>query len=940
MISIEKELQEIMQGEVHFDILTRQIYSVDASIFEILPIGVVLPKTKEELQNIVKIAAKHKVPITVRGAATGITGGCLGNGLIIDLSKYFRQILELNLEKQFVICEPGVIQDDLNRYLAPHGFRLGPDTSTGNRATLGGMLANNAAGARSLHYGKMVDHVEAVELLLSSGEFIKFNALSEEEFQTKCLKNDKEGQIYQTIASIQTKDKEEIIKRFPNIPRRVSGYNLDELIKSGPLNLAKLIAGSEGTLGIATAIQMKIVPIPEKTALFIFSFDALADAFKKVPELLTFFPFSLELIDEQIISLGRSSPLLRGKIEWLKGTPKALLVLEIGQAKISLIEEKYKEALLLTNSETIGYVWELRKAGLGILLSKRSYSRAIAFIEDLSLPPHRLADFMKKFCAYLSQAGKQSGIYGHAGAGCMHIRPYIDLRDPAEIQFMRQMMEDISTMVLAFEGSLSGEHGDGWIRSWLNPKMFGEQLMHSFQQVKEAFDPTNLMNPGKIIPTIPPPFESLRNNVNETLKEPETFLDFSQEGGFALAADLCNGNGACRKSEGVMCPSFQATKDEFHSTRARAQALRSLIHHRDSSNSMTNEGLHEVMDLCLSCKGCKTECPSQIDMAKFKSEFLYHYQEIHGYSLRNRLFGNIGKIYRWISIFPKFFNWSNESKLGKFIFDKIGITTKRSFPKLSTQKFSELFKEKKVIDDEKKTVVLFNDTFTEFLHPEIGEAAVKVLERLGFHVVVPQWRCCGRPALSKGLLKEAKAQALQLIEMLFPFAEQGIPLIGLEPSCLLTIKDDYASLVGSKQTECVINHCVTFDEFIEKQIETPKWNFPPFPCSVKVHGHCYQKSLSGMEKTLRILKSIAGVTVNEIPSGCCGMAGSFGYEEEHVAISMKIGELVLFPAIRKNKEQTMIIANGTSCRQQIMDGTGEKALHLAEVLEALILKNK
>lgn len=952
MNALEEELRFSIEGEVHFDEMTRQVYSIDASIFEILPLGVVIPKNKQDLQYIVEIAAHYQIPITMRGAATGITGGCIGQGLIIDVSKYLNRILKINIEEGFVICEPGVIQDDLNQALAPFGYRLGPDTSTGNRATIGGMLANNAAGARSLRYGKMSDHVQSVELLLSSGQKLSLSSISEEQWLEKNQQRDQEGHIYRTLREIRQKDGEEINKRFPPIPRRVSGYNLDEMLKPLPFNPAKLIAGSEGTLGIVTEIQMHIVPKPQSTALLLFFFDDLLEAFRQVPPLLEHHPLSLELIDEQIVQLGRASPSLRNKLDWIIGNPKAILIMEIERENPEKVEVPLKKVIKKKENQQIGYfqltlfdpkeiayVWDLRKSGLGILLSKRTYSRAIAFLEDISLPPQQLASFMERFCVYLQSKGKQAGIYGHVGSGCMHIRPYLNLREPGELALMRQMMLDVSSLLLEYGGALSGEHGDGWIRSWLNPKMFGEQIMRAFQQVKEVFDPLDLMNPGKIVP-VSDQWQDLRARPNESLQSPQTFLDFKPEGGFELSADLCNGNGLCRKKENVMCPSFQATQDEFHSTRARAQALRAIIHKRLPLEDFTSKGIYDVMDLCLSCKGCKTECPSQVDMAKFKSEFLYHYQEKHGYSLRSRLFGHIALIHSWMAPLARLFNRMNQWPMIKKGLEQIGISSKRTLPPLAIERFSSWFVNYPQSVELNKNVILFNDTFTEFNHPEVGQAAVRLLNELGYRVILAPRSCCGRPALSKGLLQNARKQAHHLITRLWPIAQYGYPLIGLEPSCLLTIRDDYLTLVKLKkeqqdQLKSILSQCFTLDEFLMQLIDKGEFKarFMKKERYVKVHGHCYQKALIGMKPTLKVLHSIPGFKVEEIRSGCCGMAGSFGYEKEHESISMKIGELHLFPAIRKSRgEDCWIIANGMSCRHQIKDGTQKEAIHLAEAL--------
>lgn len=951
MKSLEAELKASIQGEVHFDQITRHVYSVDASIFEIEPLGVVIPKTKADLRRIAEIANHFRIPLTVRGAATGITGGCLGHGLILDLSKYFREILAINIEQEYAICEPGVIQDDLNRALAPFGYRLGPDTTTGNRATIGGMLANNAAGSRSLRYGKMVDHVHGVELFLANGESLSFSPVSDEEWVFKRSQTNQEGNIYRVLWEIKQQNGEDIRKHFPQIPRRVSGYNLDELLKPMPFNVAKIIAGSEGTLGIATEIKLDIVRKPKASGLLLLFFDDLLQALRHVPELLEYHPLALELIDHQIITLGRAAPLMRNHLEWLQGDPQAILILEMEGQNSHEVEEKIEilrsqlqqkkigyEQISVLNSTQMDRVWDMRKSGLGILLSKRGYSRAIAFLEDMSISPLKLAPFMERFCAYLATHGKLAGIYGHVGAGCIHIRPYIDLRDPNELALIRQMMLDISSLLLEYGGSLSGEHGDGWIRSWLNPKMFGETIMHAFSKVKKAFDPLNLMNPGKIIP-LTDQWQDLRSQPGETWQSPKTFLDFKPEGGFELAADLCNGNGLCRKKEKVMCPSYQATNDEFHTTRARAQSLRAIIHQRLPLEAFTSQGLYDVMDLCLSCKGCKTECPSQVDMAKFKSEFLYHYQEKHGYSLRSRLFGHIGLLNAWMSPFASLFNRLDQWPWIKKGLEWIGISARRSLPPLATQRFSNWFASYVHPANLKQKIILLNDTFTEFNHPEIGQAAVQLLNALGYQVILPPWSCCGRPALSKGLLPTAQKQASHLIELLWPYTKDGTLIIGLEPSCLLTLRDDYVSLIQAqgeqeKQLKQILSQCLTLDEFLAQLAdqETFRNHFKTEPMKVKVHGHCYQKALVSMKPTLKVLTSIPGFSVEEIPSGCCGMAGSFGYEKEHEAISMQIGELRLFPAVRASKPEDLIIASGMSCRHQIKDGTQRQAIHLAQAL--------
>ncbi|WP_059359065.1 FAD-binding and (Fe-S)-binding domain-containing protein [Parachlamydia acanthamoebae] len=948
---LEKDLKTHLSGDVHFDEISRKIYSVDASIYEIDPIGIVLPRSKEDLIEAVKIAKKHRIPIIPRGAATGITGGCIGKALILDTSKYLNRILHIDYANESVTCEPGVVQDVLNATLASHGYRLGPDTSTGNRATLGGMLANNSAGARSLRYGKMVDHVQSVELLLACGSLMTCQMVDEESFNQKQTLDNSEGRIYRTLHNIRQNDAEEIELRFPKIPRRVSGYNLDELIKPFPLNISQLIAGSEGTLGICTEITMHISKKPMHTALGLLYFHNLITAMHAVMPLLSHQPLAIEMIDHQIIDAGRRSPPLKNKLEWLRTDAKILIFVEFDAQTLEELNQKLKQFQddiltrsicdhlhILTNASQIAHVWEMRKAGLGLLLSKRSYSRAIAFIEDVAVPPENLASFMQKLTTYLQSQGKEAGIYGHVGAGCMHVRPYMDLRNPKELQKMQQIMDAVSSLVLEEGGSMSGEHGDGRVRSWLHEKMFGEKIVHAFQELKTAFDPDLRMNPGKIV--FPTPFlEDLRQGPQMQPSIVSPFLDFTREGGFDLSVDLCNGNGRCRKGEGTMCPSFQATQDEYDTTRARAQALRALIRGDLANSTPSNAEVHAVLDLCLECKGCKTECPSQVDMAKMKAEMTYQYQQKHGIPLRSRLFGQIGRVNWLLSHMPTFFNWLLAKQWFKNLQTWGGIAFERSLPPLNTIRFSTWFKKYTQPTGLDKQVVLFNDTFTEFNELNIGQSAVKVLNALGYFVILPAWQCCGRPLISKGMLVQAREKADALIQSLSPLAEKDLFIIGLEPSCILTIQDDFQDLTQQAQDQIkkIKGLCLTFDEFISKHLE--KEAFPTKTSTetpLKLHVHCHQKALVGTSPSLAILKSLPNHQVELIQAGCCGMAGSFGYEKEHYGISMKIGELHLFPAIRQAPEDTKIIANGMSCRAQIKQGTNKKAQHLAEFLADIL----
>jgi FAD/FMN-containing dehydrogenase/Fe-S oxidoreductase len=947
--SLERSLSAAIEGDVRFDVVSRRAYSVDASIYEIEPIGIVIPKHKGDAMEALAIAREHDVPIIPRGAATGITGGAIGHGLVMDFSKYLDQILSIDFDNAYAICQPGVVQDRLNEALKSKGFRLGPDTSTGNRATLGGMVGNNAAGSRSLKYGKMVDHVTEVEVLLSNGELVHFSSVGAMDVKSKETLTSREGEIYRTIARIKNEYGADIDAHFPKIPRRTSGYNLDELIKPGSLNVSKLIVGSEGTLGLVTEMKVNICPLPLSTGLCLIHFDDVIKAMEAVPLMLPFKPMSLEMIDDKILAAAGAA---KASVcsDLIKGLPPALFMVEFegsSSAEVAAKLQDFQRTLAkekigyaystVTNSKDMAAIWNIRKGGLGLLLSKRSYSRAIAFIEDISLPPELLGPFMAKFLAYMQTIGKEAGIYGHVGSGCMHIRPYIDLRSEQELQVMEKAMVAVADLLLEYGGSLSGEHGDGYVRSWLNKKMFGDRVYAAFCEVKTAFDPENLMNPGKIVHA-PPLLHDLRLSPDTKARKIPTFLDFTDQGGFELAADLCNGNGLCRKMETTMCPSFQATHDERDTTRARAQALRAVINRRWDIDKLTSPELGSVLDLCLECKGCKSECPSHVDMAKMKSEYLYQYQEKWGYSLRSRLFGHMASLYRLVGPFATPFNWMSDTRVAKVLLRWLGVAEERTLPNIAKERFSQWFAKQKQSSEHHPNapaVVLFNDTYTEFNQPEIGKAAFKILEALGYRIIVPPWSCCGKPLISKGILAKARKKAEKLVNALYPWAEMQIPIIGLEPSCLFALKDDYSSLVTAEwrsKAQLISSLCTTFDCFIEKHLQQGDLPLITTPQQLLVHGHCHHKSAVGMQATLRSLNALPGCTATLIDSGCCGMAGSFGYEAEHYSISLKIANLKLLPALRNAKPDTIIVADGISCRTQIIHAMPIHPRHIAEVI--------
>lgn len=965
MNELIKALKEQTNAEVHFDEIHRRIYSEDASIYEVLPIGVAIPKTLEDLRRCVRIASQYKIPIIARGAATGISGGCLGKGLILDTSKYLNNIIDIDYEKETATVECGVVQDVLNKALEQKGYRLGPDTSTGNRATIGGMLANNSAGAQSLIYGTMADHILEVELLLEGANILHLKEMTYQEIDELIKKDTKDAKIYRRILQIREKYKDEIKRNFPDIPRRVSGYNLLSLIKEDSINICQLIAGSEGTLGVVSKIKVKISKCPKKCALVVIHYNDLIQAFSSVEAILQFLPISLELIDDKIIEMGKKSLILKNRLDWLKTSTKAgfhkasfhkaLLVAEIEADTSDELKEKVEKlqkaidvpTTILFDEKSISSLWDLRKAGLVLLMAKRSYQQAVAFIEDISVPPSALKGFITEFLDTMKTHSFDSGIYGHAGSGCLHIRPYINLKSKKDLEKMQMIIEDVSSMVKKAGGAMSGEHGDGLVRSWLNEKMFGKDLYEAFKEIKKTFDPNNLMNPSKVVDG-PPLLQNLRLDPETETREMDTFLDFSKDGGFDLAVDMCNGNGTCRKQTSVMCPSFQATLDEYDSTRARAQALRAYIHNRLDVQGDDLQPLVNILDLCLECKGCKTECPSQVDMAKMKSEMLYQHQSRRGVPLRSRLFGHIDKSLKLASRFSWIVLPLQNSIFFKWLLKKFGITERRELPEIAKETFSswvkrhEALTKKQEVSSQKKLVVLFNDTYSQFIEPKVAISAFTVLNALDFEVIVPDRACCARPLFSKGMLKEAKESVIPLCDRLLELAKRGLDIIVLEPSCLSMIKDDWPALLKEKDLSVLQQKVVSFEEFLVKELKQEQIDslFIEDPLNIALHTHCHQKSLYSSKSSVKALKMLGGCQVSEISSGCCGMAGSFGYEKEHYDLSIKIAHLSLVPQIHLYEKTHKICASGFSCRSQIYHTTKTRAMHIAELFAERLIKKK
>ncbi|MDH4246665.1 MAG: FAD-binding protein [Deltaproteobacteria bacterium] len=948
-------LRRVMQGDVRFDRMTRQLYSTDASMYQIEPMGVVFPRDAEDLAAAVETALAHKAPVLPRGGGTSLAGQCVGEAVMMDLSTHMNKVLELNTEEGWARVQPGVVQDSFNAFLAPHGFLFGPDTSTSNRATLGGMTGNNSCGSRSVIYGKTIDHVLEARVILADGSRVTFGELDDSALEAKLRLNNREGHIYRELLRIGEANREEVNLRFPKIMRRVAGYNLDELLKPGRKNLAKMMVGSEGTLAVWSELKVKIVRQPKVKAVLVAQFEDMIQAVEADNLILAHKPSAMELVDDTIIREAVASPAFTGKTGFLRprssaAIPGAVIIVEFyGESRAELESKLEKlEADLKRNkmgyahvralsSEEQSQVWNLRKGGLGLLMGRRADAKPLPFVEDTAVDPSRLAEYLKEFDKIVKKHDTSAGYYGHASVGCLHIRPFIDLKKSGEKEKLMSIFTEVADLVQQFGGTMTGEHGDGLARSWLIERLFGPKITQALREVKAAFDPENRMNPGKIVDA-QHPMENLR--WGKEISQPIVpSLDFTRDGGYAFALEMCNGNGNCRKLDlGTMCPSYQVTREDRHSTRGRANALKGVLQGDLQGEAYLSRDMYEVMELCLECKGCKTECPSKVDMAKFKYEFLYQYQKKHGVSLRNRLFANIAAVSPLGSALAPLSNWVMNSMPHRGLLNLLGVSSKRTLPAFSRQRFSRWFAARTPGEsgrDPRPAVVLFADTFVEHNTPALGRDTVEILERAGYRVIVPERRCCGRPMISKGLLDQARENAAFNLAVLKPYAQQGLPIVGVEPSCILTLKEEYRDLLPGADADLVARQTRTIDEFLAELTLAGKLPYPQTggaPREFLLHGHCHQKALVGTSATVAVLKGIPGAAVKEINSGCCGMAGTFGYEKEHYAMSLAIGEQRLFPAVRAAAPGAVVVADGMSCRHQIAHGTGREALHLVEVV--------
>ena len=947
MNELEHALRRVVEGEVRFDRYSRLLYATDASMYQMEPIGVVLPRHKGDVQAVLQVADRTGTPVLPRGGGTSLTGQAVNRAIVLDFSPHMNALLEVNEEEGWARVQPGLVQDELNDLVRPRGLLFGPDTSTSNRATLGGMLGNNSGGAHSIAYGLTIDHVLELTVLLADGTETVLKALGPEALRAKCAQPGLEGQIYREALRLGREHADEIRARYPTHWRRVAGYNLNELIADRPLDLARVVVGSEGTLLTIVEAKVRLVRRPPRTALCVIHYRDLLEALESSQSILETGPYAVELTDKLILDLARGNLEQSKRIGFVQGDPAALLIVEYAGEDEAAVRARVEALEARRAREGWGYaahraldpaeqqsIWTLRKAGLGLLLGMKGDKKPIAFVEDTAVDPRHLAKFVPRFRDVLARHGAQGAYYGHCSVGCLHIRPVIDLKTPRGLEQVHQIAGEITDLVLEFGGTISSEHGDGRARSPFLERVYGPRLFQAFRELKRAFDPKNLMNPGNIVAS-PGLTEHLRYGTQYTTWEPATLLDFSAQGGFAAAVEMCNGVGVCRKKlEGTMCPSYMATRDEEHSTRGRANALRAVLSGQVPAADFTGKRLYAVMDLCLECKACKAECPANVDMAKLKYEFLSHYYAANGLPLRNRLFGRIATLSRLGSRVAPLVNTVSALGASRWLLEKIvGIDRRRPLPPLARQTFTAWFRARPAPPAAPRgEVVLFHDTFVTYNQPQIGRAAVALLERAGYRVTLVDRKCCGRPLISKGLLREARDHAAWNVERLAPHAAAGTAIVGLEPSCLLTLRDEYVDLLRTDAARAVAARSLLLEEFLER--ERARGLVLPFAARGRkalLHGHCHQKALVGTGPTVAALRW-AGFDVTEVDSGCCGMAGSFGFEREHYDISVRLGNRRLAPAVREAGPDVEVVAPGISCRQQIEHLTDRRARHPAEVL--------
>jgi len=950
---------------IYFDEQIRRLYANDASSYEELPEGVAFPGTAQEIVSIVKWARQEGHSITARGAGTSLAGQTTGNGIVMDVGGKMNKIVEIDSQNQHAHVQPGVIRDSLNREAGKHGLIFGPDTATTNRCMIGGMIGNNSCGIFSIKHKTTREHILEIDAVLSDGSRVTFKPLSEDQLEAKLQLDTLEGYIYREMISLVREHREEILENYPHpdIIRRNTGYALDRLCEmqpfdpdGRPFNMAELLCGSEGTLAMSSSAKVRLVQRDSESVVLAPHFPSIRKALEATVEVVKEDPAAAELVDDIILDATKDNIEQRENRFFLDGDPKCILIIQFDGDDLQDLTEKAQNLAerlqqlglsqstpIITKDEKIDRVWNLRKAGLGLLMGLGSEGRTPTFCEDTAVRVPDLPDYIDDFQKILDKHDTNCVFYAHASVGELHLRPVINLQKKEGIQKMKAMAGEIADLVRSYRGSLSGEHGDGRTRAPYIEKVLGPQMMPLLKRVKQIWDPAHIFNPGKI--TDPEPMEQdLRYSPDYQRPQVDTHFNWRKEESFADAVELCNGAGVCRKladSGGTMCPSYMATKNEKDTTRGRANLFRQLFSGKQKE-AFQSEELREALDLCLSCKACKSECPANVDMARMKAEFMQGWHEENGLSLGERFFGQAGKLYPLASMFPRLSNWMMEQPAIKELLQQFaGIDKRRALPTFAEETFMDWFEEHqnssvhKSSDQMKGKVVLLVDIFTNYHDPEIGKSAVQVLESLGYDVHVPDFHEVGRPQISKGMLTHAKQVLDENLPRLANFAENEIPIIGLEPSEILTLRDEYLDLCDDDQLKAaqqVSDQSYTFEEFIAKALSDEQAR-PQSPKKKKVyvHGHCHAKSLIG-NSSIRNALEIAGFKPTIMDTGCCGMAGSFGYEADHYKVSMDIGEQRLFPAVRSLPDDALVCAPGFSCRHQIQHGTHRHASHPAQLL--------
>ena len=983
------DVQRTIGAEICTDLTTRLLYSTDASIYQIEPLGVVFPKHLDDLQAIVELAARYRVPLLARGSGSSLAGQAIGCALIVDCSRYLTRLLEVNPEARTATVEPGLVLAQLNRAAAAYGLTFAPDPASAERATIGGSIANNASGAHSILYGMVADHLLAADVVLADGSLATFTSLPLDEAHRRAANgaNALEAALYRTTLAIREHHAETIRSRFPRVWRRACGYNLNYLlpwsptapplweqvssqwspggyapaalpyppVQAGEINLAPLLAGSEGTLAIIRRATLRLVPKPKHTLLGIVGFDSVAEACDVVPEVLAYHPSGVELIPGSLIRLARSVPAYARQLGFVIGDPQALLVVEFAADDLAFLRRQadqlkrasdhtwHREMRFLDSPAEQQAVWNVRKVSLGLAQSRPGDDKYVSFIEDLSVPVEHLGEFVRGIERIFHEHATDAEIYAHASAGCLHIRPALNLKTPQGVRNLRDIAEQAVALTLNLGGAISGEHGVGLARSEWIERAFGAEIVALFTALKNAADPHGLLNPGKILDSQPMDV-NLRFGADYRAQGWRPVLDFSSQGGLVGAIEMCNGAGVCRKEDGVMCPSFQATRQEMHSTRGRANLLRAMISEKFPTQQLAESSVHQALDLCLACKGCKAECPSSVDIAKLKVEFYHQYYQRHRRRLRDYLFAYIG----WVAPLGSALSGVVNPLLSKRWVQNLGermlgIAARRPFPKFAPRHRLNRWQPAPICSQ--PDLLLLSDVFSHYFHPEIEQATLKVLEATGFSVRPIPLLGAGRTWISKGFLDAAKRHAGHLLELLQALDPRGhLPVVGIEPSEIYTLCEEFLDFFPRDEwVHSLAKRAWLVDEFLirpqaegEIPIERPAGCMVSHPNdkSVLLHGHCHQKARPpaedgypvGVEATVSMLQSV-GYQVKVIEAGCCGMAGAFGYEAEHYDLSMRIGELSLFPRVRAAPEGVIIAAAGASCRAQIEDGTGRKAIH-------------